>query len=420
MARPRRDGLPPKPTTKVRLTERFVRTVIPSPDRKLYWDEVARGLALAVQPSGRRSWRFTYRAGGRLRVFTIGRADAIGLADAREKARDLLGQVARGTDPQAEKLRGARAETFAEVAARHLEHAQRVNRSWRQADALVTRLLLPRWGKLRARDITRGDVRTVMRKVTDGGAPMTANQMLKAASAIFAWAIREEVGDITVNPCHGVTFNDTKSRERVLGNAELPRFWAAFDRTGLTRSTALKLILLTGQRPGEVAHMRREHIRDGWWELPGDPDPRLGWPGTKNGQSHRVWLTKPARDLLAEIGDGATSGFALSPGERGRPVTRLDHAMRVVCTGLAMVAPDKVTPHDLRRTHGTLVTGLGFGRDAMNRIQNHREGGIAEVYDRHHYGPETQRVQEAVTRRIFALIEGEGEGEGKVMELRAG
>jgi len=40
---------------------------------------------------------------------------------------------------------------------------------------------------------------------------------------------------------------------------------------------------------------------------------------------------------------------------------------------------DKVTPHDLRRTHGSTITALGFGRDAMNRIQNHREGGIASV-----------------------------------------
>ena len=53
------------------------------------------------------------------------------------------------------------------------------------------------------------------------------------------------------------------------------------------------MILLTGQRPGEVTHMRREHIEDGWWTLPGAPVPALGWPGTKNGETHRVWL--PAR-----------------------------------------------------------------------------------------------------------------------------
>jgi integrase len=352
-------------------------------------------------------------------VFTIGRADAIGLADARDRARDLLGQVARGTDPQAEKLRGTRAETFQDVAARYLEHAKRPggNKSWRQADALVTKHLLPRWGKLRARDVTRGDVRAVVRKLTEGGAPVMANQVLASASAIFAWAIREELGDIAVNPCHGVTRNATKSRERVLSESELPRFWAEFDRAGLVRSAALKTILLTGQRPGEVSCMRREHISGGWWELPGDPDLALGWPGTKNGAGHRVWLTAPVLDLLAEVGEAKT-GFAFPADERGaRAVAGLDGAMRDTCAALGILAPDKVTPHDLRRTHGTMITSLGFGRDAMNRIQNHREGGIADVYDQHQYADENQKIQEAVTRRIMTLI-GRVAG-GNVVELRA-
>ena len=58
---------------------------------------------------------------------------------------------------------------------------------------------------------------------------------------------------------------------------------------------------------------------------------------------------------------------------------------------------ERATPHDLRRTHGTTDhRGSGFGRDAMNRIQNHREGGIASVYDRHGYAEENKRIMEAV------------------------
>jgi 4-hydroxyphenylpyruvate dioxygenase-like putative hemolysin len=74
---------------------------------------------------------------------------------------------------------------------------------------------------------------------------------------------------------------------------------------------------------------------------------------------------------------------------------------------------EKATPHDLRRTHGTTVTGLGFGRDAMNRIQNHREGGIASVYDRHQYAEENKKVMEAVANRIMALVTGD-EGENVI------
>ena len=53
----------------------------------------------------------------------------------------------------------------------------------------------------------------------------------------------------------------------------------------------LKLILLTGQRPGEVAAMQSDHIVEGFWQMPGRP--AGNWPGTKNGRDHRVALSKP-------------------------------------------------------------------------------------------------------------------------------
>jgi hypothetical protein len=67
----------------------------------------------------------------------------------------------------------------------------------------------------------------------------------------------------------------------------------------------------------------------------------------------------------------------------------------------------RATPHDLRRTHGSTITRLGFGRDAMNRIQNHKEGGIADVYDRHEYAEENKRVMEAVAAHLLMLARGD-------------
>jgi integrase len=231
-------------------------------------------------------------------------------------------------------------------------------------------------------------------------APILANQVLAAVSAIFSWAIKEE--KLPANPCKLVDRNATRSRDRILSESEVPRFWAMFDDAGLVASSALKTILLLGQRPGECAHMRHEHIKDGWWEMPGEPVSELGWPGTKNAAAHRVWLPKSVQEIMAELSDGATTGFVFA-GERGRPIRKLDRAMRAVCKKLRV---EKVTPHDLRRTHGSTITALGFGRDAMNRVHNHREGGIASVYDRHGYADETKRIMEAVAARIMMLVEG--------------
>jgi len=283
MPRPRGDGTLARTPRKRKLSEIFVASAKPAERAYIVWDTWQRGLALAVQVTGSKSWKVVYRHGGRPRWYHLGHADAIGLADARQFAGEVMLRVARGEDPQANRKAERGADTFGELAARYIEeHAKKKNKSWRQAAALVRKHLLPRWARLPAGDISRSDVKATIACIE---APVVANQVLASASAIFTWAVREEAGGVKANPCHGVPKHETRSRERVLSDSEIPRFWAEFD-------PALKLILLTGQRPGEVTHMPREHIRDGWWEMPGGPVPALGWKGTKNGASHRVWSAR--------------------------------------------------------------------------------------------------------------------------------
>jgi integrase len=308
--------------------------------------------------------------------------------------------VARGKDPAAEKKAERGAGTFADLAAKYVEqHAKRVNKSWKQADTLIRRHALPRWGKLQASTITRGDVKAMMARIE---APVLANQVLASLSAIFSWGVDEEL--VLTNPCRGIARNPVKSRERVLADSEVPLFWAALDAVDPVQAAALRMILIVGQRPGEISCMRGEHIRDGWWELPGEPVDTLGWPGTKNAESHRVWLPAPARELIAGFGNSGT-GFVF--GRRGRPLYGLADTMREVCAKLGV---ERATPHDLRRTFSTTVTSLGFGRDALNRVTNHKEGGIASVYDRHAYSEENKRIMEATAAKIMALVEGRGDG----------
>ena len=240
--------------------------------------------------------------------------------------------------------------------------------------------LLPRWAKLDLGSIRRADVKAAISAIE---APVLANQILAAASPIFSWAVRQEI--ISANPCFGVERNDTASRERVLSDAEIAAFWPHL-------SAPLKMVLLTGQRPGEVAHLHREHVVDGrWWEMPGAPNPATLWPGTKNSQSHRVWLSEPVCELLPDL--FPTPVY----------IHQMQQDMRDICAKLGV--REKVTPHDLRRTFCSKVTALGFRRDAMNRVTNHKEGGIADVYDRHRYQEENKTIMETVARYIVTIAE---------------
>jgi integrase len=346
------------------------------------------------------TWKVVYSRNGRPRWYHIGDVSTIKLNEARTMACRIMLRVGAGEDPQAERRAERGAGTFEDLAARHANYAKKKgNKSWESTDALIKSYVLKRWGKLLASEISRSDAKALMASIT---APITANQVMASASSIFAWAIREEIGGVKINPCHGVERNKTTSRKRVLSNSEVPLFWKAFDSSAdLMRGLMLKTILLTGQRPGEVSWMRTEHLKDGWWEMPGQVIDGV-WPGTKNSMSHRVWLPSAVQDIIAIAAlDLMKPGFVFA-NSAGNSIDKLDGAMRDICKTL--VVNEKGTPHDLRRSHGTTITSLGYSRDCMNRIQNHREGGIADIYDQYRYERENKEVMEAVASRIMGLI----------------
>jgi integrase len=383
--------MPRRPPLKRKLSELLIRRQRPQAKPYLIWDTKQHGLVLRIQPTGHRAYVCVYSYHGRPRWLHLGRADALGLREARQLAAEAMLAVAKGGDPAAH-ARQREHDTFTALAARYVaEHAQHHNKSYRQAAHLVQRWVIPTWGTKPPATITRADLRALLA----GRKPMLANAVLAGISAIFSWAVDQDL--LPANPCRGLRRNPETPRERVLSDSELPKFWRAFDDCGLVASAALKLILLTGQRPGEVCHMRFEHIIDGWWELPGQP--QQGWPGTKNAATHRVWLAPAVWAVLADF-ERMPKGYVLA-GPRGAPIRSLAAAMQAVCT---RVGAPRATPHDLRRTFSSRVTGLGYGREAMNRVTNHKEGGIASVYDRYQYTEENKRIWEAVAAHIMGLV----------------
>jgi hypothetical protein len=152
MPRSRSDGTPSRPPNRHKLTELLVKRQPSRPRAFMVWDTLQRGFALSVQPTGHKAYKVIYSRHGRVRWFHLGGVTAIGLSDARRLANRVMLQVAEGKDPQAERNATRSALTFAHLATRYVEsYARKHNRSWRQADALVRRHLLPRWGPCQRR-----------------------------------------------------------------------------------------------------------------------------------------------------------------------------------------------------------------------------------------------------------------------------
>ena len=104
--------------------------------------------------------------------------------------------------------------------------------------------------------------------------------------------------------------------------------------------------------------------------------------------------------MLSQV-DRALGQIATLPAS---PALRREQINLQVAVANALIHTEGYAAADTKvaLAHGTAITALGFGRDAMNRIQNHKEGGIASVYDRHQYADENKRVMEAVATKIIS------------------
>ena len=85
------------------LTAAFVEKVKPNGKRTDYFDTSLAGFSLRVSENGIKSWCVSYRFAGKWTRYTFGTFPVIKLAEARDKARDALHDVAHGINPATKK-----------------------------------------------------------------------------------------------------------------------------------------------------------------------------------------------------------------------------------------------------------------------------------------------------------------------------
>ena len=418
-----------------RLNDRRIAALpTPSPEtRQLdYWDETLRGFGVRVSYGGRRAFVVRYRVNRRLRRLTLGPYPGLSLADARRKAREVLGDVARGDDPAQDKQERRDAETFGGLAKSYLEVAEKRHRSWKEEKRIIDKDLLPDLGFRLLVDIRRRDVRELVEAIArKRKAPVMANRTLGVLSRMFNFALDREW--IEASPAARIPEpGEERSRERVLGDDELRELWVSLEsrakqvepaddedaqeegerKPQITPATAqaFQVQLLTAQRPGEVRSMKWADVdlEAGWWSIPGAV--------AKNGQAHRVPLTRTVVDILKPrlkaAGESAIFVF-----ENRRGAGSVAHRGKKAASALCKSLTFEFRAHDLRRTAATRMAEAGVPRDHIAKVLNHVEGGPAatRVYDRYDYDTEKRDALERWARRLAAIVEGKTK---KVVAIR--
>jgi len=261
-------------------------------------------------------------------------------------------------------------------------------------------------GPLRISEIERRDVIVLVNAVMDRGAPIMANRTLALLRKMFNFAIEQALTES--NPCSRIRRpGKERQRDRVLSEVEITTFWHNLPRTRISEMVQdiLKLILITAQRPGEVAgaawmeidHAATQSISPtehdsgtSLWTIPAER--------SKNGLAHRVPLSRLAIQIIASSANDCRYLFP-SPkdGAKHIRVSSLSHAVR---NNFDMLDVEPFTPHDLRRTAASQMAGMGISRLVIARILNHAESGVTAIYDRHSYDNEKMEALDAWAKRI--------------------
>ncbi len=366
------------------------------------------GLRIRCISSGVKSWVFRYKCSGKNNVITIGRINALSIIEAETAARAYRAQIALGQDP-AQTLRDNKQQrietrsredelnpTFTAFADEYLErYAKKRKRSWQTDADFLKRHILPVLGGLRIQSITRRDIARTLNKMRDAGITTTSNRVRSVLHKMFNWAIQQ--GWLEHNPVANTERLKEHARDRVLSDAEMATLWAS--TADDTLGYALRFILLSGQRPGEVAALRWEDIHDDVWWL----------EQTKNGKPHKVPVSlgmwKVLDDVKALQGAKCSGNGYVFPGRSGKQLaaTSLAHAMARITFDCA--TDKKPKPHDLRRTAATTVSRLGHPRVVITKLLNHSESGnVDAIYDRWSYLPETLKALDDLWGEVQRVV----------------
>jgi len=365
---------------------------------KTFWDD--HGLGIRVGPRSK-TWVFRYTFDGRIRQISLGKYPLMSLTKARNEATRAKLLVEEGIDPglkkQLEIQARIKAPTFAEVLEEFYEKELKKTPSGKWRKRLIEKDCLKPWGRMKMTDIKRRDIVVLLDEVEER-APMTRNRLHGVLTRMFNFAA--ERGIIDDSPCTRIRKPKEKRRKRVLSDTEIKALWNALDTENqaidlyVVTKLALKMILLTGQRPGEVVNMR-------WKDL--DLKARI-WnnKATKTRKDDddeepvRVPLTRLALEVIrnARAYSGRSAYVFRSSHKRG-PMTRaaLSRALRRHWQEIEGIEKT-FSPHDLRRTMRTRLAELGVDNVIAERVLGHKLQGILAVYNQYPYDKEKRQALE--------------------------
>jgi integrase len=418
-----------------RITKRVIDALKPQAREFAVWDSKLPSFGVRVRPTGAMSYVVVYRAGsGRgvpVRRYTIANVGKATPEAARRRAKTILGAVAHGHDPAAEKATERGTLTVSELADRFMsEHVQQKRKRGTAVfyRHLLDRVIKPQLGAIKADKVTRTQVAKLHGSLKK--TPFQANRVLAVIGSMYAFAGRSGVVPEGVNPARRIEQFKEHRRERFLTGGELERLgWAIreaetkgiswqvdegspkakhlpkaknrFTKIGPFAAAAIRLLLFTGCRLREILHLK--------WEQVDLERGLLFLADSKTGRK-TVIVNAPALAVLTGLD---RIGSYVVPGDNPeKPRADLKRPWEAVARRAGL---EGVRLHDLRHTYASFGAGGGLGLPIIGKLLGHTQASTTQRYAHLDADP-LRRASEAIGGRIAAALG--GKRGGPVVQLK--
>ncbi|MEQ9328072.1 MAG: tyrosine-type recombinase/integrase [Rhodospirillales bacterium] len=389
----------------------------------LFWDTEISGYGVRCQRLSK-VYFVRYRIGGRKRQFTIGKHGSPWTPDtARKEARRVLGIVATGNDPAIDRDTEKSAATVHDLAGRFMAEHVSPKRKERTAigyQDILDRLVLPKLGKLRVKDVQRSDIAKLHHSMRES--PYQANRVLAVLSKMFSlaegWGDRDE----GTNPCRHIEKYREKARERFLTGEELAALGEAL-RQAEARAAEIETRRkeIDDLRPvvnakatarnrddRQAARNRIEALRDEIREIGYAPPPEaiaairlliftgarlseiltLKWdyvsieraearlPDSKTG-AKTIHLTPPALEVLQALPVVSGNPYVIPGAKPGAHFVNLKDPWGAIRRDAGL---EDVRIHDLRHSFASIGAAAGMGLPIIGKMLGHTQPQTTQRY----------------------------------------
>jgi integrase len=358
------------------------------------------GLYFQITEAGGRYWRLKFRVHGKEKKLALGVYPAVTLKEARNKAAEAKKKLQGGIDPaaerKAEKLKAAfNAEnTLEAVAYEYLNHQ---STKWaavtrERIESNLKRDIFSSLGSRPISDIKPRELKEAIKRIESRGVGDQAARVLQRVKAIYRWAVLHD--RIEVNPMLDLLASEimqprTVQHRPALSDSELPEFMQRLDLYGgePVVVAALKMLMLTATRSGELRGMRWDEIDfdSKVWHIPAQ---RM-----KMKEAHKVPLSKQALQVIESMRSisGKRELIFPSPYYPSKPISENTPNSALSRMGYK----NKATAHGFRSLFCTVANEAGWRADVIERQMAHKEkNAVRAAYHHASYLEERTRLMQ--------------------------